>query len=187
MKRQHQLLLVAATLGLSWLAMQVVHELGHVAGAWATGGRIVEVNLHPLSISYTMLAENPHPVFVAWMGPLVGVVLPVLAWWVASRWNLPACYVLRFFAGFCLIANGAYLAAGSIYEMGDAGDLMRHGTPPLIIWLFGMVTLPSGLWLWNGVGKYFGFGKYGECVDRSVAYVVTLILLVIIALELAFA
>jgi hypothetical protein len=187
MKRQHQLLLIGALLGFSWLAMQIVHELGHVAAAWVSGGQVAEVKLHPLEISYTVLAKNPRPLFVAWMGPLIGVALPMLAWWLARRRNLPAVYILRFFAGFCLVANGAYLAAGSIYEIGDAGDLLRFGTPAPIIWLYGLITFPSGLWLWNGLGPHFGFGNGGEYVDRYVAYVVTLLLFMIIALELAFA
>ena len=79
MKRQHQVVLIVATLAFSWLAMQAVHELGHVAAAVVSGGRVATVVLHPATISYTQLASNPHPLFVAWMGPIVGVVLPLVA------------------------------------------------------------------------------------------------------------
>ena len=40
MKRLHQVLLIGAFLPLCWLAMMAVHELGHVVGAVATGGRV---------------------------------------------------------------------------------------------------------------------------------------------------
>jgi hypothetical protein len=32
--RLYKIILVVTTLGLSWLGMQVVHEIGHVLGAW---------------------------------------------------------------------------------------------------------------------------------------------------------
>jgi hypothetical protein len=67
-------------------------------------------------------------------------------------------HLLRFFAGFCLIANGAYIAAGSFQSIGDAGDLLHHGTPIWMLWLFGIVTIPAGLLMWNGLGKHFGLG-----------------------------
>ncbi len=40
MGRLYQVVLIASTLGLSWLGMQVVHELGHVAcaGRFPDGG-----------------------------------------------------------------------------------------------------------------------------------------------------
>jgi hypothetical protein len=187
MKRQPQLLFIAFTLGFSWLAMQVVHELGHVAAAWATGGRIAELRLHPLAISYTLLAENPRPGWVAWMGPIAGVALPLLAWITAAWTKIRGWQVARFFAGFCLLANGAYLAAGSFNGLGDAGDLMRHDTPQYFLWLFGLVTIPLGLWLWNGLGRYFGIGQGADSVDRKVFFVVTTLLLAIVVLELTFA
>ncbi len=186
MKRQHQLLLIAATLGLAWLAMQAVHELGHVVGAVASGGRVAGVTLHPATISSTRLAENPHPLLVAWLGPLVGVAVP-LAVWLFARWGkLRGWYVLQFFAGFCLVANGAYLAAGSFAAVGDAGTLLRHGTPIVLLWLFGLLTIPCGLWMWNGLGPHFGLGTGRGSVDHAVAYAVAALLLATIAVELAF-
>ena len=62
----HREILMASTLLGSWLGMQAVHELGHVFGAWLTGGRVQQVVLHPLTISRTDLAENPSPLVVVW-------------------------------------------------------------------------------------------------------------------------
>jgi hypothetical protein len=176
--------LVTASLAASWLAMQAVHEFGHVAGAWISGGEVAEVVLHPATISYTRLAENPNPLFVVWMGPLVGIAVPLVAWAIARGAKLPGWYLVQFFAGFCLVANGAYLAFGSFAQVGDAGDLLRHGTRITLLWLFGLITIPLGLWLWNGLGPFFGLGsKRGE-VNRSAAYVSLGVLTAIVVAEL---
>src|SRR2546423_98584 len=120
-------LLIACTVLSSWLAMQAVHELGHVGGAWLTGGRVARVVLHPLTISRTDLAENPAPLAVVWAGPLFGNALPIIAWLTASAAKLPGNFLLRFFAGFCLVANGLYIGVGSFLQIGDCGEMLRHG------------------------------------------------------------
>jgi hypothetical protein len=186
MKRQHQFVLIGGTLGFCWLAMQAVHELGHVMGAAASGGRVAEVVLHPAKISYTRLAVNRHPLFVAWMGPIVGVTLPIAVLAAARGANVRGWYVFQFFAGFCLVANGAYLAFGSLDRVGDAGDLMRLGVPLLLLWLFGLVTIPIGLWLWHGLGPHFGFGNRGGQVDPAAAYAMVVLVVFIVVLELVF-
>lgn len=168
-----RLVLIFSTLLGSWLAMQAVHELGHVIGAWLSGGRVVRVVLHPLTISRTDLAENPYPLAVAWAGPWFGAVAPLLLWGLAAVVRLPGTFVLRFFAGFCLIANGAYLGAGAVAGIGDAGDLLRHGAPPWCLWLFGGLAIPAGLWLWHGQGRHFGLGvEPGEIRPAGVGGVV---------------
>jgi hypothetical protein len=48
-----QVVLIASTVLASWLGMQAAHELGHVIGALATGGQVVQVVLNPLTISRT--------------------------------------------------------------------------------------------------------------------------------------
>ncbi len=72
MKRLSQILLIVSFIGFSWLAMQAVHEAGHVLVARLTGGKVIKVALHPLIVSRTDLGENPHPLAVVWGGPLVG-------------------------------------------------------------------------------------------------------------------
>jgi hypothetical protein len=150
--------------------MQAVHELGHVVAAWLTGGRVERVVLHPLTISRTDLADNPRPLVVAWAGPVFGAVVPVLAWlaWAAAR--LPGTYVLRFFAGFCLLANGLYLGVGSFDGVGDCGDLLRHGARMWHLWAFGLAAAPAGLGLWHRQGPHFGLGPGGGRVSPRVAY-----------------
>lgn len=186
MKRQPQIVLIVATIAFSWLAMQAVHELGHVLAAVASGGEVRHVVLHPAAISHTHVSKNPHPLLVVWMGPVVGTVLPFLAMLLARKLLFRGWYVVQFFAGFCLIANGAYLAFGSIGQIGDAGDLVRHGTPVWLLWVFGAITIPLGLWMWDGLGPHFGLGSGAGQVDRVVAYVMLAALVVTFALEFTF-
>jgi hypothetical protein len=171
MKRLHQVVLIVSTLLGSWLGMQAVHEFGHVLGAWATGGKVAKVVFHPLTISRTDLAENPHPLIVVWCGPVLGVVLPLIFWALAASVSMPGAYVPRFFAGFCLIANGAYIAFGSFDRVGDCETMLRYGSALWQLWLFGLLTVPLGLWLWHRQGPRFGLGSGQGKVSAGVAYV----------------
>jgi hypothetical protein len=168
--RLHQTVLIGSTVLGSWLGMQAVHESGHVLGTWLTGGRVARVVLYPLTISRTDLADNPHPLLVVWSGPVVGVTVPPLLWAVAVAARLPGAFVLRFFAGFCLLANGLYIGVGSFDRVGDGGEMLRHGSELWQLWLFGAATAPVGLWLWHRQGPHFGLGPAKGRVSRGVAY-----------------
>jgi hypothetical protein len=156
MNHASQVALIVATLVASWLGMQAVHELGHVLAARLTGGRVNNVALHPLGISRTDVAENPHPLVVAWTGPVFGATAPLVAWQLAAACRVRVAFLLRFFAGFCLVANGLYLGLGSFGRVGDCGEILRHGAAPWQLWLFGLATVPAGFVLWNGQGRHFG-------------------------------
>jgi hypothetical protein len=188
MQRIHQWILIAATLLGSWLGMQLVHEFGHVLGLWATGGRVAKVVFHPLTISRTDPdpAANPRPLAVVWAGPLLGVALPVLAWLAAAVVRLSGAYLPRFFAGFCLIANGAYIGAGSFDRVGDCGEMVRHGSPVWLLWLFGAVTVPAGLGLWHRLGPHFGLGSARGRVSARAAYVSLACFVVLAAVGFTF-
>ncbi|MGW8256877.1 MAG: M50 family metallopeptidase, partial [Thermoguttaceae bacterium] len=185
MKRLHQVLLIATFLPLCWLAMMVVHELGHVFGAVITGGTVESVILHPLTISRTDVSPNPHPLAVVWAGPFVGVLLLLAILVVFKTGKIPLTYLVQFFAGFCLIANGAYIGFGSFSRVGDAGDMLRHGSPIWCLWLFGVATFPLGLYLWNRLGPYFGLGLAAGKVEHIAAYVSCILLILTIILEVA--
>lgn len=144
--------------------MQAVHELGHVCGALLTGATIERVVLHPLTISRTDVGNNSHSLLVVWAGPLFGALLPLVVWRLAAWARNRRAYLLRFFAGFCLVANGLYLGVGSFEAIGDAGDLLRLGCPPWQLWLFGLSTAPAGLALWHGEGRHFGLGPHRQPV-----------------------
>src|SRR5690242_645221 len=106
MQRAPQLLLILSFIAFSWLGFMVVHEFGHAVTAWLSGGSVSLMVLHPLQISWTTFSRNPHPQLVAWGGPFWGALLPVLFLAAARMMRSPVVYLFRFFAGFCLIANG---------------------------------------------------------------------------------
>ncbi len=138
--------------------MMAVHELGHVIGATATGGKVLRVVWHPLAFSQTVVDPNPRPLVEVWAGPICGIVLPLIAAGVAWWLRLRIGYLFTFFAGFCLLANGAYLGLGVFDRVGDAGDLLWHGTPSWVLMVFGGLTAPAGLWLWHIASPHLGFG-----------------------------
>lgn len=170
MKKFHQIILIASTILGSWFAMQAIHELGHVLGALATKGKVSQVVLHPLTISRTDLSENPHPLFVAWSGPVFGVLAPLVLWALASLRRFKQLFVLQFFAAFCLVANGLYIGLGSFAEVGDCREMLKHGSETWQLWLFGLLTAPIGFWLWHGQGSHFGFGHTPREIAPKVIY-----------------
>jgi hypothetical protein len=179
-----QVNLIMALVLFSWLTMQAVHELGHIAGTLVTGGRVEKVVLYPTVISRTDWTGSRNPLIVVWAGPLVGSLLPVVMWGIAAALRLTAIYLVQFFAGFCLIANGAYIGAGSFYRVGDAGDLLRYGASAWQLWLFGASACTAGLWLWNGMGRYFGLGKEKGQVSKRASFACLAALIFVVSLEL---
>ncbi len=186
MNRLHQIILIASVILSSWLGMQAVHEFGHGLGARLSGGHVTKVVWHPLTISRTDLADNPHPHLVVWAGPIIGILVPFALWGIAMAARMPGTFVLRFFAGFCLIANGAYIAFGSFDGIGDCGQMLRHGSPVWSLWLFGAVTMPVGLWLWHSQGEHFGLGTAKGKVNRNVAYCCLVVTIMLVLLAIAF-
>lgn len=157
--RPLRLLAAAGVLVASWYAMQAVHELGHVIAALATGGSVRHVALPLIGFSRTDVAPNPRPLWVAWAGPMTGVLLPLVVWYalrlVRSRDFKPA----RFFVGWCLVCNGAYLGLGWIDRIGDTGDLLRHGAAVWQLIAFGTLCTAAGLWCWHGLGPWMGLAE----------------------------
>jgi len=163
-RQPSSLALLLATAAASWYGMMVVHESGHVLAAWLSGGRVSGVVLHPFGFSRTDLSENPYPLFVAAAGAVWGSALPVAVWLVARAARLRLAFLFRAFAGFCLLANGAYLASVMLMPAGDTADLLRLGAPLWLMVVAGLAGFAAGLALFNGLGKDFGFD--GRPVDR---------------------
>ena len=184
MRRFPQIILVASTLGFCWLGMQVVHESGHVACAWAGGETVSRVVLHPLALSRTDATHDRHPLLVIWVGPILGSLLPLGALGLSKLARARVVYLFRFFAGFCLIANGAYLGVGGFSGVGDAGDLLRRGAPPWTLVAFGLVCMPLGLSLWNGLGPHFGLGPSKGEVARRASLGMLVLFLILVSVEM---
>lgn len=167
MKSTPRITLAFSMIPLCWLGMMLVHEVGHVLGAIVTGGVVQEVVWHPLVISRTDVSPNPSPLFVVWAGPLLGSLLPVIIWALLFRWRY--AFLFRFFAGYCLIANGGYIGVGSFEKVGDCREMLIHETPIWVLWVFGVTACSLGLYLWNGLGPKFGWGKDSEDVNWKLA------------------
>jgi len=122
---------------ISWLLMLGLHECGHMLHACLSGGKVIKVSLPLLGFSQTIVDPNPRERFVVWGGPVWGALVPLVACalFACVRRRVPD--MLRFFAGFCLIANGAYIGAGWVTRAGDTGDLLRLGTPVWLLIAFG--------------------------------------------------
>jgi len=172
-------LLIVALLALSWLLMQAVHELGHVLHAQWSGVPVDRVILHPLELSETVLLQDTS-LFIAWAGALWGVAIPLAIWAILLKAWPQQGHLARFFAGFCLVANGVYLGVGAFARVGDARDLLRHGAAPWQLLLFGLLTVPAGFWLWNGQGSKFGLGPNSEPVSRVTVWVLSASLVVLV-------
>ena len=170
MQRFHHLLFAVSLVALCWYAMMAVHELGHVVGAVVTGGSVVRVVLHPLAISRTDVAPNPQPGVVVWLGPIVGCAVPVALWFLTPRRFTLWRSIAQFFAGFCLISNGAYIAAGSFGQVGDCGEMLRSGTPQWVMLAFGAAAVSGGFWLWHRLGSLKAFVERPKPATARLAY-----------------
>lgn len=184
-RRFCQILLVGGILWISWLVMMLVHECGHVLGGLATGGTVRRIVWHPAVISRTDVTPNPYPLVEIWAGPIIGSVLPIVIAGIASRVRLRAAYLLWVVAGFCLIANGAYIGVGAIRPIGDAEELVAHGMPRWPLAAFGLLAIGSGLWIWDRVGPRLGFGAAPAEISAKHAYVVFAIAALITAIGVA--
>ena len=139
---------------LCWFGMEVVHESGHVLAAWCRGATVERLVLWP--ISRTDISDIQHPLFVHGAGAVFGTMFPLLLWGIVRLSRRDAVHYFRFFAGFCLIANGAYI--GGDFSMSgptDAGLLIEHGASRWILVLFGILCVSGGLFLWHGQSRYF--------------------------------
>jgi hypothetical protein len=147
--RNRTLIFVALVLA-SWGVMTVTHELGHLVAGWVIGAKLVDYDLSPWRLPYSIHQPDPHPRVTIWGGPIFGVLVPLLiAAVIPNR-------ATRFIANFCLIANGMYLAVSAFSSDPhlDTLRLLRAGERPWVIALYCLVTI--------GIG-YFRFRK--DCIS----------------------
>jgi hypothetical protein len=161
MKRLFTLIFVAS---LSWYGMMVLHEVGHCAGTWLTGGRIQKVDIPLYGFSQTFYESKPSPLVSTWGGPVGGIMMPLFLL-AASPWlrGLVKQQAL-FFSGFCLISNGVYIGYGSFLESGDCFDLLLFGARHWQLILFGVISTTLGLFSWHRMGSpraWFAIGRDG--------------------------
>lgn len=120
--------------------MVFTHELGHVLCGWLCGGNLINADLRPWRLPYSIFDPDPFPLVTLWGGPIIGIGIPILsAIAVRTSWA-------RFIAFFCVLANGLYLAIawvnGGSYL--DTSKLLEHGAHPTAIVIYCLVTIGSG-------------------------------------------
>ncbi|PQO44742.1 hypothetical protein [Blastopirellula marina] len=167
-----------------WLWMQIIHELGHVAATYFLGDQVDFVYLVPWDISRTDFHAPQHELPIIWAGPIFGAIVPSLIWLVARLYRSRQEPLFAFFAGFCLIANGAYLGAAIFLPVGDAAEILKLGGAVWQLALFAAVCLPLGFWLWNGRGGYFGLGENAQTVTRPGAAIAVAVLAATLLIEI---
>jgi hypothetical protein len=180
--RIRQILLLAGILWLSWLLMMLVHEGGHVIGALCTGGVVRRVVWHPAVLSRTEVWPNPHPLVEVWAGPVIGCALPLAVAGLASLIRLRLAYLVWVVAGFCLVANGAYIGVGALDPVGDARELVAHGAPRWMLGAFGVVAAGAGIWIWHRVSARLGFGRSPSAISARDAYAVFVVAALVTAI-----
>ena len=144
------LLQFAGLLVVAWCIMVTTHELGHVVGGWLGGGTLVELEIRPWHLPHSRFAPDPYPLVTLWMGPVLGVVVPLgLASVLRYRWTWLVAH-------FCLLANGMYLATAWFTgdRWLDTPRLLDAGAWPISI--VGYCALTIGL-------GYRGFRR--DCID----------------------
>ena len=127
----------------------VVHESGHILGAFLAGARIEKVVLWPWTFSETVRADSKVPLLDTWMGPVIGAYLPLICYACLKYRSFCGREFLGYFSGFCLLSNALYIGLGWMSQIGDAGDLQRLGTRISVMILFGITTGSLGLWIWH--------------------------------------
>ena len=115
--------------------------------------------------------------------PVLGSLIPLASLFAAKLLRCRFVYLCQFFAGFCLIANGAYIGLGSFSNIGDAGDLAHAGCPQAVMVVFGIVCAAAGLWLWNRLGSHFGLKEAEGKVDQPAALGMLLLLVITLIAE----
>ncbi len=177
MQRMNQFVFIITLLALCWFLMMTLHELGHVIGARLTGGTVQRVILYPLAISRTDVSPNLNPLAVVWLGPILGSLIPIIIPWFVPNRYAALQDMVWFFAGFCLIANGAYISFGAFDRVGDCDVMLLHGSPLWVLLAYGGVSLAIGMFVWHRLGSIQLFLREPSLIDPVYTYaiVVTLV------------
>ena len=183
-------ILIATWLPFCWLAMQLLHELGHLLAAWRLGIEVVQFHFGLLTISHTMLNDVGQSqttlLAVTWAGPMAGMILPLVIWGAVALFRCQEAFLARFLAGFCLVANGCYLLCGPSDGYADTGVLLANGAMRWQLAVIGIIGITLGFLLWNQQGNNFGIGQIPRPVRwQSIAVSVTcLVTMTLVALFL---
>jgi len=135
-----KLLKITFLISVSWCVMVVSHETGHIIGGNCGGGTMIDADIRPWHLPYSIFDPDPHPLITLWSGLLLGVTFPLLLAIVGRR------HELWFVAGFCMLANGLYIGTGWVAgdRYLDTTRLLDHGCSPILIALYCLLTIGFG-------------------------------------------
>lgn len=161
-------LLLALKVAWLWGLMLVLHEVGHCATALLTGGQITATDLRPGIPGHTLVNPDPQPDLVVWGGFLSGCGVPALIWAVCVGLRLPLRVEAQSLTGFCLLANGAYLAAGGSESLTDTGVLLQLGWSwPLLIVISLGLAVPGYALLRHAFRQWLAGLRHAQNLWRS--------------------
>lgn len=135
-----RVLSIIMLLAVAWCVMTLTHEMGHIVGGWCSGAQLTSAELRPWRLPYSLFSPNPYPLVTLWSGLVLGVALPVLAAKLISSDGM------WFVAGFCMLANGSYIALAwmSGDRFLDTAQLLEHGAHPASIAVYCLTTILCG-------------------------------------------
>lgn len=120
--------------------MAMTHELGHVVAGLCCGGTLKQADILPWHLPFSIFDPDPYPLITLWSGPILGAFVPCLvAALVRHVW-------MWFVANFCLLANGAYLAAAWLTgdRFLDTARLLENGASSVSLAIYCIVTIGIG-------------------------------------------
>jgi hypothetical protein len=153
-------LLLSGAFSFAYPLSTCLHEVGHVAAAWATGGVVREFVVHPFSSSYVEIEPDPAPLVTHAAGVLLGPAVAVLAALLCPRRApSPLPLLLGLTAACACAASGIYVVIGTVLDEGDPATLMQLGWPA--VWLVGggVVGLCVGLVWAIHLVRHHGFHR----------------------------
>ncbi len=124
----------------SWCVMTFTHETGHIVGGWCCGATLIDAELVPWRLPFSLFDPDPRPLVTLWSGPILGVLVPLTVALIVRRdW-------MWFIASFCVLANGAYIATAWLSgdRFLDTQRLLENGAHPVTIALYCTLTTGCG-------------------------------------------
>ncbi|OGV56366.1 MAG: hypothetical protein A2X45_10225 [Lentisphaerae bacterium GWF2_50_93] len=107
------------------------------------GGSIHRIAFHFNIFTETIREGSRHPVIDIWMGPIIGILLPLLLLILPLKKNIRE--ILFIFCAVCLIGNGLYIGLGWLCDGGDGWELIRYKVNLAWLILFGLPATLAGL------------------------------------------
>ena len=156
----NRVLLILGAYSFSIPVVSLIHEIGHILAMMSVGITQYILVINPFTeSSATPLVPLPaeHLLYLSVSGMIfqtvVFVVIGALVWRSRSVLMCPLMMCLP----MSMINVGSYLLMGAIVEGSDVVMMTEAGVPPMLIQIFGLVTLMFGLWSFTRLLPVAGF------------------------------